>query len=431
MTKLTMGTIAPPQGWHYSLADSSILPTVTQGRPLSVLLRFQFFPIYCSLALWMCFAPACSANALQEQAKQLLSHPYSSADRQIAALQDYLEQSSDKHGAASLVLRSHARLHLAALQFRKGQFEKSKNNLMQIPQNSPVAVESALVLAHVYFATGKKNEGIKWYLRVSKRYAYHPKAIQGLLEAAKLMSSTASGSALQLCNTATDNALAAIKQLGKLQKLIKDKGLDALIIHQNGIDNSIQMQLTETVLLSPEAHLFRDGSNLDLFSKKYKQVLSQLYSLKKAQTNLDIQKKHISSMLLQLQNVTKKETALISVLKKRINKKDNNQSTRIRRQISKLINANKRHAANIELLQHSHSALPLIRKKLHSKAVTLLQSTSQRTAFYKHAFSAHIHQAIHQLDIKWHNLAASGQLLKADLLSNAILAAPRPPHVSR
>ena len=101
--------------------------------------------------------------ASEEQAPELLT--YNSASRSIN----------------KPILGNYARLRLAALALQDGDTGFARQQLTQIEQNSPAAVDAALLLAESYRKDGDRERARAWFLRIAARFPGNPRAVSGLV----------------------------------------------------------------------------------------------------------------------------------------------------------------------------------------------------------------------------------------------------------
>lgn len=357
------------------------------------------------------------ASSLDDIGKQLLTHPLVSPASQMDALQTYLRDAADEQTPASLVLTSHARLQLAALQLQQGNNEQSRATLMALPQTSPVAVPAALLLAQTWLAENKDQEAMQWYLRTIQRYPYHPQALAGLLDAATLLRDGGDTQApLVLCEKVTQNSLEAVKQLQKLQFLAKENGLPVLIEPQEDIDPAIQQQLMEVILHNVNSSSLDDGRQANRFTKKHRQLLLQLNSLQQARADTAARMQQIDQAIALLQQRIAYANQQIENMKKTLDQADNDTHTDLRKQLVQMSNRLKGDLVRRDYLEQNRTALPAISARLQEQLAILLPYVAQQQKRYTDSFTASIQTSGAELDRRWHDIAARGQLMKAELM---------------
>ncbi|MCK0152708.1 hypothetical protein MWU49_03255 [Alcanivorax sp. S6407] len=79
------------------------------------------------------------------------------------------------------ILGNYARLRLAALALRDGDTTFAREQLSRIEQNSPAAVDAALLLAESYRQDGDRERARAWFLRIAARFPGNPRAVSGLV----------------------------------------------------------------------------------------------------------------------------------------------------------------------------------------------------------------------------------------------------------
>lgn len=384
-------------------------------------MRFPFAPICLMLLFWLPFAA--QADSIDDTGKQLLTHPLASPAKQIDALQAYLHDAAGEQTPASLVLTSHARLQLAALLLQQGDNTQSRATLMALPQNSPVAVPAALLLAQTWLAENRNQEAVQWYLRTTQRYPYHPQALEGLLDAATLLQGNDdTQAALVLCDKATQNSLKAINQLQQLLALVGTTGLPALMEPQPGIDQAVQQQLMETILLQADTNLFDNDKQARLFTKKYRQLLAQLHSLQQAQSEVTTRQQQLDEALTALRQRTAYEQQQIDTLKHQLSQAGNDSQPALRQRLVQLINTFKRDQAQQGFLEQNRTALPAMSARLRERLDALLQYAAREQQSHARSFATSVQSGAQQLNERWHNIAARGQLAKAEMLRAAAAA---------
>ena len=370
----------------------------------------------CLVTACLCLCSTLRADTPNDRAKQLLTHPLTPPAKQIEALQDYLDETAFIKTPTSLVLKSHARLQLAALLLQQGNNEESRSTLMALPQNSPVAVPAALLLAQSWLTDSNHQEALQWYLRTIQRYPYHPQALEGLLDAAELLQGSDMQSALTLCDKATQNSLQAIQQLQQLLELTQKYGLPALIDKQAVIDPAIQRQLMETTLFSAESSLFDNDRQARRFTEKYRQLLSQLHALQQTQADTTNKMRQLDQAILLLKQRMVYEEKQIETIKNTLNQTSNDSHVELRKRLVQLNNSLKIDEAQLNFLEQNRNVLPTISARLHSKLVMLLKYAAQQQQIHVDSFTSSIKTSGEKLNAHWHNIAARGQLLKADML---------------
>lgn len=106
----------------------------------------------------------------------LLDQP--AADRQAPVL---LQYNSAAQSINKPILGNYARLRLAALALQDGDTHFARQQLSQIEQNSPAAVDAALLLAESYRKDGDRERARAWFLRIAARFPGNPRAVSGLV----------------------------------------------------------------------------------------------------------------------------------------------------------------------------------------------------------------------------------------------------------
>ncbi|WP_194285801.1 tetratricopeptide repeat protein [Alcanivorax sediminis] len=143
----------------------------------------------------------------------LLDQP--AADQQAPIL---LQYSSTTPSINKPILGNYARLRLAALALQDGDTTFARQQLTQIEQNSPAAVDAALLLAESYRKDGDRERARAWFLRIAARFPGNPRAVSGLVLAGDdWRKQGASEQALPVYNLALTKAAENMKALEELE----------------------------------------------------------------------------------------------------------------------------------------------------------------------------------------------------------------------
>ncbi|KZY31355.1 hypothetical protein A3730_19495, partial [Alcanivorax sp. HI0044] len=111
-----------------------------------------------------------------EQLLDLLGHQATAT--QARALLTYNQHASSINKP---ILGNYARLRLAALALKDGDTEFARQQLSEVEQNSPAAVDAALLLAESYRRDGDKERARAWFIRIAARFPGNPRAVSGLV----------------------------------------------------------------------------------------------------------------------------------------------------------------------------------------------------------------------------------------------------------
>ena len=79
------------------------------------------------------------------------------------------------------ILGNYSRLRLAAMALRDGDTDFARQQLSQVEQNSPAAVDAALLLAESYRRDGDRERARTWFVRIAARFPGNPRAVSGLV----------------------------------------------------------------------------------------------------------------------------------------------------------------------------------------------------------------------------------------------------------
>ncbi len=79
------------------------------------------------------------------------------------------------------ILGNYARLRLAALALKDGDTDFARQQLSEVEQNSPAAVDAAFLLAESYRRDGDKERARAWFIRIAARFPGNPRAVSGLV----------------------------------------------------------------------------------------------------------------------------------------------------------------------------------------------------------------------------------------------------------
>ncbi|GEM_PF-530699 len=154
--------------------------------------------------------------ALAQSDRSVMSLLDSHADAsQASPLIQYSQQSSSINKP---ILGNYARLRLAAMALRDGDTTFAREQLSQIEQNSPAAVDAALLLAESYRRDGNEEQARAWLLRTAARFPGNPRAVSGLVLAGDdWRNQGAYAQALPLYNLALNKAAENLKALNELE----------------------------------------------------------------------------------------------------------------------------------------------------------------------------------------------------------------------
>lgn len=141
----------------------------------------------------------------------LLDQP--ATDQQAPILLQY----SNVQSINKPILGNYARLRLAALALQDGDTAFARQQLTQIEQNSPAAVDAALLLAESYRKDGDRERARAWFLRIAARFPGNPRAVSGLVLAGDdWRNQGAVEQALPVYNLALSKATENMKALDEL-----------------------------------------------------------------------------------------------------------------------------------------------------------------------------------------------------------------------
>lgn len=158
-------------------------------------------------------APAATTR-LSQADRQLLDFFAQQASRdQVPVMQQYNQGNSSNQA----ILGNYARLRLAALALQGGDSQFARQQLSQVEQNSPAAVDAALLLAESYRRDGDQERARGWFMRIAARFPGSPRAVSGLILAGDDMRRQGNASlALPLYNLAQMKAEENIQALAEL-----------------------------------------------------------------------------------------------------------------------------------------------------------------------------------------------------------------------
>lgn len=144
----------------------------------------------------------------------LLDQP--ATDQQAPVL---LRYNSASNSINKPILGNYARLRLAALALQDGDTRFAREQLSQIEQNSPAAVDAALLLAESYRKDGNREQARAWFLRIAARFPGNPRAVSGLVLAGDdWRKQGAVEQALPVYNLALSKASENMKALNELEQ---------------------------------------------------------------------------------------------------------------------------------------------------------------------------------------------------------------------
>ena len=160
--------------------------------------------------------PPQTGVALAQSDRSVIALLDSRADAsQVSPLIHYNQQSNSINKP---ILGNYARLRLAAMALRDGDTAFARTQLSQIEQNSPAAVDAALLLAESYRRDGNEEQARAWLLRTAARFPGNPRAVSGLVLAGDdWRNQGAYAQALPLYNLALNKAAENLKALNELE----------------------------------------------------------------------------------------------------------------------------------------------------------------------------------------------------------------------
>lgn len=126
-----------------------------------------------------CRAQTDPALRLSAEDRQLLGMLSQAADP--AHSQSMMQYSQQAASINKPILGNYARLRLAAMALRDGDTQFAREQLSQVEQNSPAAVDAALLLADSYRRDGDRERARGWFVRIAARFPGNPRAISGLV----------------------------------------------------------------------------------------------------------------------------------------------------------------------------------------------------------------------------------------------------------
>ena len=145
----------------------------------------------CGLLTACLLAPALHAATSTCQAESEQALILSAADQRLIGMfaepadaahsQALLQYSDQARSANKPILGNYARLRLASMALRDGDTGFARQQLSQIEQNSPAAVDAALLLADSYRRDGDRERARAWFVRIAARFPGNPRAVSGLV----------------------------------------------------------------------------------------------------------------------------------------------------------------------------------------------------------------------------------------------------------
>lgn len=340
----------------------------------------------------------------------LLDKP--ATEQQAPALQHYntASQSINKP-----ILGNYARLRLAALALQDGDTAFARQQLSQIEQNSPAAVDAALLLAESYRKDGDRERARAWFLRTAARFPGNPRAVSGLVLAGDdWRKQGATEQALPVYNLALTKAAENMKALEELEQN-PDRLYRALTNSVAGNSTTVMDQLVLALVRDSDSTVL--DSTRQLMTAK-----SQLRCLEEKKKALDNAIEHASAR--DLSNGAFRQAA---ELEKKATQQEIADLERI------LVNAPKM-AELQQRLDDAHSRLARLNERLESLGSTALppelEQRKQQMETDKAALDQAIVNAREQVRLAleeevpvlkryYRNLAGEAQLGIAQLLQNS------------
>ncbi|WP_202560332.1 lipopolysaccharide assembly protein LapB [Alcanivorax sp. DP30] len=213
----------------------------------------------------------------------LLDQP--ATDRQAPML---LEYNSQAQSINKPILGNYARLRLAALALQDGDTHFARQQLSQIEQNSPAAVDAALLLAESYRKDGDRERARAWFLRIAARFPGNPRAVSGLVLAGDdWRKQGAVEQALPVYNLALTKASENMKALEELENN-PDRLYRALTNSVAGNSTTVMDQLVLALVRDSDSRVL--DSTRQLIAAK-----NQMRCLQAAQKTLDNAIEHASA----------------------------------------------------------------------------------------------------------------------------------------
>lgn len=186
------------------------------------------------------------------------------------------------------ILGNYARLRLAALALQDGDTAFARQQLTQIEQNSPAAVDAALLLAESYRKDGDGERARAWFLRIAARFPGNPRAVSGLVLAGDdWRKQGATAQALPVYNLALTKATENMKALNELENN-PDRLYRALTNSVAGNSTTVMDQLVLALVRDSDSNVL--DSTRQLIGAK-----NQLRCLQAAEKTLDAAIEHASA----------------------------------------------------------------------------------------------------------------------------------------
>ncbi|EDX89458.1 MULTISPECIES: tol-pal system YbgF family protein [unclassified Alcanivorax] len=125
------------------------------------------------------FAASSSSLAISQDDEQLLDLlGHQATTTQARTLLAYNQHASSINKP---ILGNYARLRLAALALKDGDTAFARQQLSEVEQNSPAAVDAAFLLAESYRRDGDEERARAWFIRIAARFPGNPRAVSGLV----------------------------------------------------------------------------------------------------------------------------------------------------------------------------------------------------------------------------------------------------------
>ncbi len=125
------------------------------------------------------FAASSSSLAISQDDEQLLDLlGHQATTTQARTLLAYNQHASSINKP---ILGNYARLRLAALALKDGDTAFARQQLSEVEQNSPAAVDAAFLLAESYRRDGDEERARAWFIRIAALFPGNPRAVSGLV----------------------------------------------------------------------------------------------------------------------------------------------------------------------------------------------------------------------------------------------------------
>jgi hypothetical protein len=316
-------------------------------------------------------------------------------------------------------LAQRALLMVAGEYLSSGKFESSRTLLHDVPIDSPVAVDAALLLAESWRLSGDPTKARDWYLRAGQRFPHELMALKGMVSAAQAMETRSPGAAAALYDRVHDLAQRNSSLLSSVQEDGAALGLEWLLSADKELPPTLHRQLVQRVLSLGEQSVTTLGKRKARNESDLRCIMTQARKVQSARDTVTTRQRKMSASLANLENQISIRESQVQDLKARIvpGNMDNNQIS-VRRTMVRKQNQIKRLRGEALFLRQNLERLPLMIDELSKRLDKLYQSYHSENKLLNNSVDKRLNEALNALNREFINTAAESQQNKARLLED-------------